>query len=243
MNKFLLTTIFIGFCSILNAQNRNETIDIIETSHKSVVPDILVLDYDITVVQKSEKEAISILAKQMDEQIANLISVGFDKDKLKLSDFNLSEKNDWEDGKSKNLGFEAKQSIKVKIPISEKEIIGKLIESLSLKKISNVYVSVSSELSEDLENKTRLELISLAINKAKTKAGSIANSLDSKLGKIKTVEYGDLMQRQLERTVRFVPPRLEINKNRTEMDSSPWGMLGASETDLYEKIHIIWTIE
>ncbi len=241
--KKLLFGFMIMSSICLYSQTSNDLIDVIESSKKSITPDVLVIDYEISVVDKNEKTAMTILKKQMDMQIDNLLSLGFSKEKLKLSDFSLEEKSEWDDGKNKNLGYEAKQSINIRLLISEKEIIDKLMESLSLLKIENVHINISTELSSDLENKTRLELIGDAIKSATQKATVIANGLNVKIGKVHTVEYGDLIYRPIPRMVRFVPPRSESVHKDMKMDSSPWGMLGSNELEISEKIHIIWKIE
>jgi uncharacterized protein len=225
-------------------QQKNETIDIITDASQMVLPDILQINIDLEYKDKKEQDALNRLSAGLDNQIQSIEKSGFKRENIKLYEFSINEETDWESNKSKKIGYKAIQSIKISIPITDKEMISKLIENITINKNENISVKISGELSDELNKKIQNELIKKVIIDATEKAHIMAESLNAKLGRVKSVEYGDLLfrPRMIRNAIRFVPP--VISENNAQLRSTnTYQLLGISETEIAQKIRVIWYIE
>jgi uncharacterized protein len=209
-----------------------------------IMPDIMEINIDLNYTDKNEQEALNRLSAGIDGQIQSIVKAGFVKDKIKLCEFSIDEISNWESNKYKITGYKATQSIKILLPIIEKELIDGLMANLTINKNENVSIRIDAVLSEELNNKIKNELIKKAIADATEKAQIIAESLMVKLGSVKSVEYGELWYLpRARKSIRFSPPEIRSDDESVVRDSSAYQLLGISETELTEKIHVIWYIE
>jgi uncharacterized protein len=243
MKNLIIITLGFFFLIPIYAQQKGETIDIITEANQMIMPDILEINIDLKYSDKNEQEALNRLNVGIDNQIQSIENAGFSRDNIKLCEFNIEEISDWESGKYKISGYEAVQSIKVKIPISDKKLIDSLMQKLTINKNENIEVEINAVLSNELNQKIQNDLIRTAIADATEKAQIIAESLNIKLGNVKAIEYGDLLFRPLlKNTIRFTSPIIEEEQTKVH-STNAYHLLGISETEVAEKIHIIWYIE
>jgi uncharacterized protein YggE len=117
------------------------------------------------------------------------------------------------------------------------------METLTINKNENISIKVDAALSDELNKKNQNDLIRKAIVDATGKAQVIAESLNVKLGSVKSVEYGELwFSPRLRKFIRFTPPEINDEQNKVKA-SSAYKLLGISETEIAEKIHVVWYIE
>jgi uncharacterized protein len=242
MKKILISAVGILFCFQVSAQTKNETIDLIVDASRKILPDVLEIHIDLEYKDKKEQVVLDRLTAGLDGQIRSIESAGFTMNQIKLFDFTIDEIDDWESGRIKILGYKAVQSIRIFVPLSEKELLGKLLDTLSIHKNENITISIDAKLSDELTKNIQDELIKKAILDARGKAEIMADALGVKLGGVKSVEYGELSFRpDRKRSIRFIPPSEE---ERTMAKSTcSYMLLGYSEEDMAEKVHVTWYIE
>jgi uncharacterized protein YggE len=243
MKRRTLFTLGILLSIQIFAQQRTETIDIIADASQMILPDIMQVNIDLKYTDKNEQQALNRLTTGINGQIQAIENAGFNKEKIKLHEFSIDELSEWVSNKSKITGYEAVQSVTITIPITEKETIDKLLNNLTINKNENISVRIDSKLSDKLTNEIKNALIKKAIFDAKEKALIMAESLNIKLGQVKSVEYGDLaFLPRLNSKIRFIAPIIK-EQNSMVKQSNAYQLLGISETEIKEKIHVIWYIE
>jgi uncharacterized protein YggE len=215
-----------------------QTINLVEECSMDVTPDLLLIDYNIESTDKKESESMAKLNAHVTAGLAELAKIGFPKEDLKLSGFNVNKDLDFTGGKMKDNGFRAEQNIRIKVPLAKKELIGKLMESMTIDPQVNVHVSVSSALSAELETKTREALIVKVIEQAKTKALLIAKSLNVILTDVHSVDQKS--------TLHSVTSSLGEGFLHAEVaykNENNWSMTSVDEIEVSETIHIVWNIK
>jgi uncharacterized protein YggE len=240
MNKLFLTFIGLLVFAPVFGQQKSDVIDIEVETNKMVSPDVMVISIDLYYTDKLEQNAINMLNVGTEEQLKLIVKVGFQKDKIKLSQFRVSELSDYESDKRKLLGFRASQNINISIPSSEKKLIGKLIDGLSLNRKDNIKYQIDAVISDSLLVSTKNELIRKGIKEAKTKAQIISDELKIKLGTIKVVEHGrDFNDDSYSTTVKFTAPEVfdEVQEENPISDFS------TNDIKVVDKIHIVWNIQ
>lgn len=243
MKKIIASLIVLLFTTANWAQSTDRTIDLIVEAKKNIMPDLLVVSVDLKYKAKKEQEALNLLNEKMDKQISSIEKVGFKKEQIKLSEFRIEEIENEDSRKVKTVGFEAIQTLSIKIPLSDKGLISKMIEEFGFDKKDNIEINVSSELSDELEQKVRNQVIAKALNDATEKAELMAKTMHINLGKVKSIEYGELYFRPILRnTIRFTPPRIVRDEEQTKVKAS-YDVLGLSETEIRDKVHVVWFVE
>ncbi len=243
MRKIALITVGIFLTLQIYSQQKIETIDIVADASQMILPDIMQVNIDLKYKDKNQQQALNRLTTGINGQIQAIQNAGFMKEEIKLHEFSIDELSDWESNKLKISGYEAVQRITISLPISAKEKIDGLLNNLSINKNENISVKIDAKLSDELNKKIKNELIQKAISDATEKAHIMAASLNIKLGNVKSVEYGDLFfVPRMKSSVRFTAPI--INEENTKVKSSnAYQLLGISETEITEKIHVVWYIE
>ena len=243
MRKITLITVGILLSLQIYSQQKLETIDIIVEASQMILPDIMQVNIDLKYKDKNEQQALNRLTTGINGQIQAILNSGFKKDEIKLHEFSIDELSDWESNKSKVTGYVALQSITILLPIGEKEKIDGLLNNLSVNKNENISVKIDAKLSDELNNKIKNELIRKAISDASEKARIMAESLNVKLSHVKAVEYGDFFYTpRMRSSIRFVAPVITEDRDKVK-SSNAYQLLGISETEIREKIHVVWYIE
>jgi len=243
MRKIVLISLGIFLTLQIYSQQKTETIDIVADASQMILPDIMQINIDLKYKDKNEQQALNRLTTGINGQIQAIENAGFKKDEIKLHEFSIDELSDWESNKPKITGYEAVQTITILLPISAKEKIDVLLNNLTINKNENISVKIDAKLSDELNKKIQNELIRKTISDATEKAHIMAESLNVKLGNVKSVEYGDLYYApRMKGTIRFTVPINDENKNEVKASSS-YQLLGISETEITEKIHVVWYIE
>jgi uncharacterized protein YggE len=96
----------------------------------------------------------------------------------------LYEERTWENGKSTVVGWRAAQTLKIKTTDLNK--VGAIVD-VCVANGANQIQNINFGLSDEKEQEIKKQAIAEATANAKDKAEAIAESLDAKLGKVKTV--------------------------------------------------------
>ncbi|MDA0376413.1 MAG: SIMPL domain-containing protein [bacterium] len=154
------------------------TISIQGSGKVSAVPDIATLDFGVqTGRQKTADGAMKMLTEKMESVMGALEKVGVEKKDIRTQYLNLNPAYDWNDGKRVDQGFEATQSLVVKVRDLDK--ISSVLD-VAVKAGANQAGSVGFTIDdpEVLKEQARAE----AIEDAQMKAMKLAADLGVRLG-------------------------------------------------------------
>ncbi|MFA6416914.1 MAG: SIMPL domain-containing protein [Patescibacteria group bacterium] len=133
-----------------------------------------------TEVKKTAAEATKNSTEKMNAIVAAVKNLGVEDKDIKTTDYQLSPVYNWTEKSGQTLvGYQVSQNVTLKIRDLEKigDIIAKTTEQ-GANQVGNIGFTIDDEY--DLKNQAR----TLAIEKAKEKAGMIANESGLKLGKL-----------------------------------------------------------
>jgi uncharacterized protein YggE len=239
MKAFALTLLGMVCAFSAVAQVKNQGIDLVCEVTQKVAPDLLNIQLNLNYSDKQEQNALNLLTSGIDEQTRSIEKAGIPREKIKLSQFNLSEQYNFDNGKRTQTGYVATQSISISIPASDKALIGRLLKALTVNKKESVTMNIEAVVSDELNAKVRNELIAKAVFDAKNKATIVAQSLGVQLGYVESVQYGGAFDRIENReTLRFASMKLSDAAGAPES----YQLLGLSEVEVNDKIHIVWSI-
>jgi hypothetical protein len=130
--------------------------------------------------EAAEKRNSEITAVLVDE----LKKLGLDEEEIQLSNYNIYPWQEWENGKTKYLGYIANRQIIVETGNFSKVsgIVDRTVSSGAL--VSNI----NFELSSAKQNEYKVQALEEASNDAKTKASAIAVGQGKKLGRLVSIE-------------------------------------------------------
>lgn len=232
----LVLTLTLLFTTAYTQQQSNEVIA--EGAAKmKVKPDIAVFTLTMEKRDTSEKRAISKLSTAIDGLEKALSHIGFSNNSIRISDYDISSSYNDENHRKT---YTATNILKLEFQINNK-LIDAIYTQVQQSGIQDLDIEFESKLSDSLEKVSRLKLVQLAIEDAKTNAASIANALDIKLGRVKQVQksaYGLIIEKLED--VKFTAPRIvgdtEI-KYKTSFDK-----FEIEDVELDERITVIYTI-
>lgn len=167
-----------------------KTIRVTGRGRLAIKPDQVLLKLSLTNVSSTYEQAIYSSSEDANELKDILESMGFDKDELKTSYYNIdSEYESYKDSngnyKSKFKGYRYKQDLNYKFDIDNK-LLGKVLFALSKTKckvkINIVYTIKDTE-------KAKNDLLKVAIKDSKNKAIILADEAGVTLGEILNIDY------------------------------------------------------
>lgn len=146
----------------------------------SASPDIAQLTFGVqTGPQKTAQAAMEMLKKDMNAAFAAAKAQGVDEKDIRTESFSLSPSYDWNDGTQKLRGYEANQTLRVKVR--------------DLEKMSGILTAVTEaganqaggiEFTIDDQDALMTQARTIAIGKAKAQAETLAKELGVRLVKI-----------------------------------------------------------
>ncbi len=177
-----------GAIAMINNSNSNERIiSVTGNAQKSVAPDKAVVYLLIQTTNISAENAKDENAKTSEAVLAALANAGIGSGDIETENYNIYPEYDWSDSKQTLIGYKASNSIKV--TTKEFNEVGKIVDASV---DSGAWVNyINFELSKDIENKYKAEVMALASQDAKAKAEAIAEGLDKKIGRLISVSASD----------------------------------------------------
>lgn len=187
--KHLIFYILIISSIQLSAQEKKEAIiDVVGSAKVSVSPDIGVLNIRLSDIQPQMNEVVSSLGKKSNYYLELLQELGFKEEEIKTTNFSISKNRVYVKRQYVDSGYIASQSIKLEFTY-DKKVLTKILNRFSKSK-EQIDFSFNFKLSEELKKKVQLQIIENAIEDAKIKSKTIANSAELNLVKIKKIAYG-----------------------------------------------------
>jgi uncharacterized protein len=168
-------------------QMDHPTISVSADAKVSAVPDIAMVSLGVqTGRQPTAKAAISLLSKNMDAVIAAIKASGVEEKDMTTSQFWLNPAYDYLNGTQVLRGYEANQSLTVKI-----RDLDKVGDVLSGSTAAGANQAGNISFTIDNPDAARAEARQKAIDEAKAKANELARSLGISLGRLRGFSEGD----------------------------------------------------
>lgn len=162
------------------AANREITV----SGHGKVTakPDIAQVTLGVTTGQQSTAEqAMNVLTERFNAALAAVQAEGVEEDDIKTTNLTINPVYDYQDGQQTLRGFEAAESIEVKI--RDLDAIGKVVSRATAAGTNQVGgIQFVIDEPETLEREAQ----ALAITDAKKNAEALADELDVSLGRVKS---------------------------------------------------------
>lgn len=165
----------------INSMSRQPVIISVSADAKvSATPDIASLSFGVqTGRQSTAKGAIDMIEKDMSEIIAAVKKAGIDEKDIKTESFWLNPAYDYQEGKQVPRGYEAGQSLRVKV--RDLDNVGAVLSAATAAGANQAGgVSFDIDNPDDLMAQARTE----AIAKARVKADMLAKSLGMSVVKV-----------------------------------------------------------
>ena len=185
--KYILTGMLILLIALTGCiqQGEGNTINVDGNAEITVEPDQAEVWAGISIVKDNAEEAQSEANKVMNAVIDGLRYKGIDEKDIETERLSIYEERTYtRDEGSKVVGWRASQTIKVKTEDMSK--VGTIVD-IAVKNGANQINNINFGLTEETEQKYKKQALAEASKNAKEKAETIAESLNVRLGKIKTV--------------------------------------------------------
>ena len=187
--KNLIFYILIVISIQVSAQEKKEAmIDVVGSAKISVRPDVGILNIRLSETKSKMNEAVTALSKKANYYLKVIEDLGFEKEKVKTTNFSISKNRVYVNRQYIDSGHIAAQNIKLEFPYNKK-MLAKILDELSESK-EQVDFSFSFKLSDKLKKDIQLQVIDKAINDANVKSKRIASAAEVNLVKIKKISYG-----------------------------------------------------
>ena len=169
--------------------NPGNTVSSMGIATVKATPDLVSVYFSVETDGETASEAKDANAEIVEELVSKLISMGFDREDVQTSNFNVYPVYDWESGKQKENGFKATHQITVEMPMDDSEKVGDVVDAGV---DAGALVSyINFELTQESQNSYKAEALKLASEDARVKAEAVAAGLDKKLGKLVSVSTSD----------------------------------------------------
>ncbi len=166
-----------------------KTISSTGTATIKVVPDLVVVYFNIQTQGKTSIEASDENSEIYEKMKNFLIIAGISEDEIQTDSISVYPEYDWSSGSQKLKGYIATHSVKVEIMIDDKERISDVLDA-GINAGSGISY-INYELTDENQNKYKVESIKMATEDAKIKAEALAVGSGSKLGKLVSVSTSD----------------------------------------------------
>lgn len=193
MLKSIFTFIIAISSLSLFAQNTTNntmasTINLQGQASKKYTPDLATVDFTISSRNKEHKVAIAQLQKISNDLVTRLNKLGFTKEQIKLTAYNVYQDFDYSDNKQKFKGYIANQSLHLEFNL-DIEKLSSLFKSFADEPSNDITFNYGTDFSKSLKEQIKNELIASAIKDAQAKAELIATTSKLKLIGIKDISY------------------------------------------------------
>ncbi|MBI2636336.1 SIMPL domain-containing protein [Candidatus Peregrinibacteria bacterium] len=179
-------TFYVGGKYLETQDHNPATITVNGEGKSAVMPDVAELSFGVTILrQESAKTAMDKLARMMEGILEAVKKAGIEAKDINTEQFSLNPAYDWKDGQQIARGYDASQSLRVKV--RELDSVGSVLAAATNAGANQV--GGVSFVADDPE-KARAGARQKAIVQAQKKAGMLAAQLGMRLGKLKSFSEG-----------------------------------------------------
>lgn len=236
----LLLLTFIASVSFTLAQTADKTaiVKLKGKATQKVLPDIAVVYFSVNARDKAENETLNKLNTQTQSIITRMLGLGFSKDEIKLTSYQINE--DYVYGeKPKKVGYVASNTLVLRFKF-DKEKLANLFSKIMQERTENVNINFGTEISKELQKKVSDQLIKEAIKDAGDKVKMIATMADLRITGIKEIRYNVADHFQP------IPMMREAKVMSAMADSAAppvFANLDVEEVELYEEVEVAYSME
>lgn len=175
-----------SFSRSIIKEKPDNTISMSAEGRVAAVPDLATVNLGVLAQGKNASAAEQEAVRKVNQIIEFVKSQGVDKKDIATTNFNISPRYDYRDGRSEIIGYEVTETVTVKVRgVDEStEGLGKILQG-AVDNGSNMIHGVTMTF-DDPDN-LRQEARKIAIAKAKDKAEDLAREAGIKLGKVVTI--------------------------------------------------------
>lgn len=162
------------------------TISVEATGKAAAVPDIAVVSFGVqTGRQSTAEQAMKVLTQKMEDVVAAVKKQGIEDKDVTTDSLSLQPEYDWKEGQQIPRGFQARQTLHVKVRDLEK--IGGLLSAVTSEGVNQIGgVDFTMDDPEALQAAAREK----AIQKAEAKAKLLADQLGKRIKRLKGFSEG-----------------------------------------------------
>jgi uncharacterized protein YggE len=201
-------------------------------------PDIMVVDFNISSRNKEHKVAIAQMQKISNDLVVRLNKLGFTKEQIKLTAYNVNQEFDYTDNKQRLKGYVANQSLHLEFKL-DIEKLSSLFKSFADEPSNDITFNYATDFSKELKEKIKNELIPTAIKDAQSKAELIATTAKLKIIGIKDISYNAVSPAPMPMFARAEMMMDKMVGNATPAIPD----VSINETEFSETIQIIYLAE
>ena len=185
-SKYIISVLLVLSLFLVGCQQQKEsnTINVDGSSEITAKPDQAEVWLGISILKSNAADAQSESNKITNAIIDGLRYKGIQDSDIQTESLSLYEETQWDNGKSKSVGWRATQTIKVKTKDLTK--VGTIVD-IGVNNGANQVNNINFGLSAAKEQEFKQQALADASKNAKSKAETIAQSLGVKLGRIKSV--------------------------------------------------------
>ncbi|MEY4876977.1 MAG: hypothetical protein RL708_2126 [Bacteroidota bacterium] len=230
-----------SFC--LFAQNTTNntmasTINLSGQASKKYTPDLATVDFTISSRNKEHKIAIAQLQKISNDLVTRLNKLGFTKEQIKLTAYNVNQEFDYTDNKQRLSGYVGNQNLHLEFNWNIEKLEA-LFKSFADEPSNDITFNYGTDFSKEFKTKIKDELIQQAIQDAQTKAQLISSTAKLKIIGIKDISYNVASP-----TPMPMFARAEMAMDKIVGNAAPaMPDVSINETEFQENIQIIYLAE
>lgn len=181
----VLIIFLVSFAGVKSVSDR-KTISATGEATVSVVPDIVKVYFNVETTANDSVTAKNENAEIVDDVVAALMALGFERSDIETSNFNVREEYEWTESDGREpKGFRAIHTLTVEFNPEDYEEVGPIVDA----GIDNgaLLNYVSFELSPELQNQYEAQALELAGVDAQNKAEAMVTGVGGKLGRLVSV--------------------------------------------------------
>lgn len=212
--------LMLGIASVAKDFDKDtKTITVSGSSEKEVMPDMAKVFLKIYTLEKDAKDSQSKNGELSTSVIDALTKLGIQESDIETSSYSVQQRYEWNEKlqKSEIVGYETVNVLKV--TTTDIKGLGKIIDT-GIQAGANGVDSITFDLKKTTEDALRNELLTTASIAAKTKATSLANALNVKLGDVSSISTSDFnyypyvyraMEGKVASDTQILPQKLKVN--------------------------------
>lgn len=238
MKKTITIFIFLIFSIHTFSQTKTGNEIVAEGIAKTKLkPDLA--NFGITIQKQDpiEKNAIKDLNEEIEKLQKVLFKIGFTEKNIKISDYNVSSDENNDNKKE----YTARNTLSINFALDNKTVDA-FYQEVQNANITDLDIEFETQISEELEKKSRQNLVQIAILDAKNNAENIAQALNVKIINVKQVSKYNMRDRSV---VTMKADEMAFKKpmyDRAPNPKTSFDKFDVEEKELEETITIVYEI-
>lgn len=184
------------------SQNDTASLKVQGVSKLSVKPTRTVISYQVRSIDMNYAKSVEKLIQRIDLLSSSLVELGFNKDDLVTTNFNVDRNVVFGRGTRKDSGFVALQTLKIDFNQDESRLLEVLNKSVASE--ADPEITISFEIDSKKQISIQNELIKMAVQDAQKKAELISTTAGYRIIGIKLINYHVVPNRHLDEVFSMV---------------------------------------